>query len=309
MFKEARIKLTVFYLIIIMVITGFFSVVIYRGATAELNRIQNIQRLRRPVGVVIQPIDVDLIDETKTRIAVSLLILNGIILGISGIAGYFLAGKTLDPIAKMMDEQKEFVSNASHELRTPLTSLKTEIEVAIRDKKITLTEAKKLLQSNLDDVNRMTSLSNYLLELNKFQSGRDGIKFSKVDLAGIAKEAAGKKNVKLYLQKVTVNGNRDSLVELVMILIDNAFKYSPKNGEVSVRVRDSEIQVEDHGIGISETDLPHIFDRFYRSDKARANDGYGLGLSIAYQIAQMHGAKISVESKIGKGTTFKVVFS
>ena len=305
MFKEARIKLTAWYLVIIMAISIFFSLIIYRGAILELNRIENMQRLRRPANAPVVIIDPDIVRETKSRIALSLFVLNAVILGFSGISGYFLAGKTLDPIAEMVDEQKEFVANASHEFRTPLTSLKTEIEVALRDKKLTLFEAKRLLGSNLEDVERITKLSNSLLRLNKFQNG--DIPFAKVDLAWVAKRAIGKNKVKSDLKRSVVTGNEDSLIELVAILIDNAFKYGGRTKSVEVRTKSGGIlEVEDHGIGISASDFPHIFDRFYRSDKSRGTDGYGLGLSIAKSIVDLHGGKISVLSTPTKGSIFTV---
>ena len=96
--------------------------------------------------------------------------------------------------------------------------------------------------------------------------------------------------------------------ELISILIDNAVKYG-SNKEISVSFKNKVLKVKDNGVGISEADLPHIFDRFYRGDKARGHDGYGLGLSIAKQIVDINGAKIKVESKLEKGTTFKVIFS
>lgn len=306
-FNSARTKLTLYYLTIIMVISLFFSVIIYKGTTFELNRIENMQRLRRPNPQFV--IDPDIIRETKARIFFSLLTLNLIILGFSGVSGYFLAGKTLDPIKEMMDEQKEFVSNASHELRTPLASLKSQIEVGLRDKKMTLEEARILLSSNLEEVNRMTSLSNYLLKLNKFQNGNTKSEFKKVELSSIVKKVIGKQKIKAQLEKVTVKGNEDSISEMTSILIDNAVKYgNGKTVEVLVK-KPGILIVKDNGIGISNDDLPHIFDRFFRSDKARNKDGYGLGLSIAKQIADMHGARIKVVSKIDKGTTFKVIFS
>lgn len=304
MFTEARIKLTIYYLAIIMVISLFFSAIIYQGATFELSRIENRQRIMRPNPAFM--IDPDIITETKARIFFTLLSLNAIILCISGVSGYFLAGKTLDPIAKMMGEQKEFVSNASHELRTPLASLKSQIEVALRSKNLTSKEAKDLLKSNLEDVNNMTKLSNYLLKLNRQQNTKN--EFKKVDLTQVVNEVVAKRDVKLNLSKVEIMGDRDSLKELVNILIDNAIKYG-EGKEVSVSLKNKILKITDHGIGISEKDLPHVFDRFFRGDKARSHDGYGLGLSIAKQIADNHNAKIRVESKLGVGTTFKVIFS
>jgi|CXWL01.1.fsa_nt_gi signal transduction histidine kinase len=303
-FKSARTKLSLYYLAIIMAISLFFSVIIYKGATFELTRIENMQRSRRPYTQFL--IDPEIIRETKSRISFTLFVLNAFILGVSGFSGYFLSGKTLKPIADMMEEQKEFVSNASHELRTPLAALKSQIEVALRSKKITFKEIKELLQSNLDDVNNMTRLSNYLLKLNKQQNVK--VEFKKVDLVEVVKESMGKKSVNLNLQESVVNGDRDSLKELISILIDNAIKYG-ESKEVRVSLKNKVLKITDHGIGISERDIPHIFDRFFRGDKARNHDGYGLGLAIAKQIADSHGARIKVDSKLGSGSTFKVIFS
>lgn len=289
-----------------MVINVFFSLIIYRGATAEFRRIEKAQHLRRPVPfvVVLEP---EVVSDAKRRIAFSLFNLNLFILGISGIGSYFLAGKTLAPIKKNMDDQKDFVSNASHELRTPLTSLKTEIEVGLRDRQMSLGEARELLKSNLEEVNKMQRLSNYLLTLNKYQNGQ--AEYSKVDLKKIALLAAGKSKVKMNLKRSIVWGNKDALVELVKILLDNAFKYSGKNAKVELMVIKKTLEVKDNGVGISKEDLPRIFDRFYRADKSRSKGGYGLGLAIAKQIADLHGAKLVVESKPEKGSSFKLVFS
>ena len=308
MFHKARIKLTLYYLAVIMIVSLFFSGIIYRSLTFELNRIENLQRIRRPNPVFI--IDPEIVRETKSRIFFSLVSINVAIFGISGVLGYFLAGKTLDPISKMVEEQKEFIGNASHELRTPLSSLKTQIEVSLRDKSLKISDAKEILKSALEDVNKMTKLANYLLELNKYQNNKNISNFKKVDLAEIVKNVVGKnKKVKLSLEKAVIKADRDSVSEMISILIDNALKYS-NNKLVEIKVKKKGILiVEDKGIGISSEDLPHIFDRFYRSDKARSKDGYGLGLSIAKQIANNHKAKINVDSKIGVGTTFKVFFS
>lgn len=321
MFKEARIKLTAYYLAIIMAISLSFSLAIFAGINRELERIQSFQNVRQqrierintflrqnhlPVPSEPPQSESGSLQQVRIRIITILGIINVIILGVSGAGGYFLAGRTLNPIAKMVEEQKEFVGNASHELRTPLTSLKTEIEVFLRDKKSTLVSAKKLLASNLEDVNNMQRLSNYLLKLNKYESGT-GLPMSRVDLKKVVEKATAKMNVKTNLKSTNISGNEDALVELVTVLVDNAVKYSPKGKTVEVRTKSGGIiEVEDHGMGISEADLPHIFDRFYRSDKSRGTDGYGLGLSIAKSIVELHKGKITVNSKAGKGTVFTV---
>lgn len=309
MFRRARIKLTAYYLAIIMAISVFFSLTIYRSATFELQRIGTRQAQRRPMIGAPPILDPEVIDEAKRRIALSLLATNVVILGLSAASGYFLAGKTLEPIRKNVEKQKEFIGSASHELRTPLTSLKTEIEVGLRDKKLTAATARKIFISDLEEINKMQKLSNYLLRLNRLETGKKVFEMSRVDLKKVAVNAISKRNVKSDLKKSVVIGNKDALSELVGILLDNAFKYSPKDKSVSIKVKDKQIEVADKGIGIPKSDLPYIFDRFYRSDKSRTKDGYGLGLSIAKQIADLHGAKIKVESKLGVGSTFKVIFS
>jgi two-component system sensor histidine kinase CiaH len=328
MFKKARIKLTVWYLAIIMAISLSFSGVIYVDVNRELIRIEDLQRTRIqgiirgfpvPISVPNVP-DADVIADSRARILLILGLINLSILVLSGLGGYFLAGLTLDPIKEMVDEQKEFVGNASHELRTPLTSLTTEIEVALRDKRITLGSARELLASNLEEVKKINNLSNYLLKLNKFENGSAQLNFSQVDLKNVVMDAidkvaplaeASKIKIVKKLQDANVRGNEESLVELATILLDNAIKYSQEGGTIEAKTYHSSLQITDQGAGISEEDLPHIFDRFYRADSSRSKekaDGYGLGLSIAKSIVDLHGARIKVDSKIGKGSVFTVIF-
>jgi signal transduction histidine kinase len=321
MFKLARIKLTAWYLVIIMTISLFFSAVIYQGATLELQRIERAQRFRRPPPETFA-IDPEIMEETRQRVILALSILNVAILGISGIAGYFLAGKTLKPIAEMVEKQNHFISDASHELRTPLTSMKTEIEVGLRNGKIDLKSAKELLTSNLEEVNKMQKLANYLLELNMFQSGNGNLALTQIDLKKVTERAIAKisnlaktKNIKITkkLQSATVKGNEDSLIELAVILLDNAVKYSPERKEIIVKTQKvggkALMEFTDFGQGIAKEDLPHIFERFYRAETSRSKiktDGYGLGLSIAKSIVELHQGEIKVKSRLGKGSTFTV---
>lgn len=329
MFKIARIKLTAWYLLIIMGVSFSFSGVIYVGVNRELTRIANFQRTRiqgiirgypNPVEISLGP-DADAINDARVRIVSILALINFSIFVFSGLGGYFLAGLTLDPIAEMIEEQKEFVSNASHELRTPLTSLMTEIEVALKDKKITLADAKMLLKSNLEEVKKMNDLSNYLLKLNKFENGKNTTQFKKVDLKEIVEKSIEKiypiaqaKNIKLIqkTESLVIKANEESMNELVTILLDNAIKYSPSGSSIDVLIKKSgSLIVRDYGVGISPKDLPHIFDRFYRAEASRSktkSEGYGLGLAIAKSIVDQHGATIRVESRPDKGSAFVITF-
>jgi len=321
MFHQARIKLTAWYLVIIMLISLSFSAMIYRGATFELNRIERIQRVRLsfPPRPGIEP---EIVEETKRRIALALASLNLIILGVSGAAGYFLAGKTLKPISEMLEDQKKFVSDASHELRTPLTSLKSEIEVNLRDKNLDLRGAKKVLASNLEEVNNLQNLSDKLIKLTRYPKGGNNFLPIKISLSVIAKEATSKvsslaesKKIEITnkIRNITLEGEKESLVELFVIFLDNAIKYSPRGGNIELTAVKTDsravISFVDHGLGIDKEDIPHIFDRFYRGDKSRTKSGvfgYGLGLAIAKQIAERHGGSIKVDSQINKGTVFTV---
>ena len=328
MFTSARIKLTAWYLFIIMLISIAFSVAIFEVLTSELERVERIQRLRQerqlPVGFRqlnsrLPSIDPEVVEETKNRLKLILLIINLSILGLAGVSGYFLAGRTLKPIKEMVDEQGRFITDASHELRTPLTSLKSEIEVYLRDKNSNLSDARKLLESNLEEVNNLQYLSDNLIKLTQYQK-ENGAKFEEVNIKGIADEALRKvanlaKNKKIVVKNEVkdfiTSGESQGLIEVLVILLDNAIKYSGKEKRVIIRSEKNDgsliIEVKDQGIGISDDDLPHLFDRFYRVDKSRTKSdvsGYGLGLSIAKQIVEKHKGLIKVESEADKGSTF-----
>lgn len=335
MFKEARIKLSGWYLLIIMVISLSFSGAIYAGVNNELIRMDNAQKERQAKVDLLRSYlkqnsfqlppeqsqyESETIEIARVRILSGLGFINLAILVLSGVGGYILAGITLEPISKMVEEQKEFVSNASHELRTPLTSLKTQIEVALRDKKLTFNDARDLLKSSLDDVNSMQKLSNYLLKLNKYDLSAK-LDIAKIDLGRIVLnviddyvQGAANKKIKINknIEQSFINGNEESIGELAAILIDNAIKYSGKSHRIDISVtKTGTFSVKDYGLGIAENDIPHIFDRFYRADASRCKEkieGYGLGLSIAKSIADKAGAKIKVTSSLGKGSTFLVQF-
>jgi signal transduction histidine kinase len=222
----------------------------------------------------------------------------------------------------MLDEQNRFITDASHELRTPLTSLKTSIEVNLRNKNLTINQAKNLIQSNLEDVEYLRVLSDGLLRLAYYQEPNGNMLFEKVSLKEIAENAVDKVKALALDNKIKINsrienleihGDKKSLTELLVILLDNAIKYGKQNSSVKINTLKEDgkviISVSDNGIGIDEKDLPHIFDRFYRAEKSRSKEnvsGYGLGLSIAKKIVELHNGLITVESKKGEGTAFMV---
>ncbi len=295
MFNSARLKLTAWYLLVIMAVSIAFSGMIFQIQVAEWQRIE-----RR--------FHFEVVSEATERLTIFLIIINGGILITAGGLGYVLAGRTLKPIKEMVDDQNRFIGDASHELRTPLTAIKSALEVNLTDK--------KLLKDCLEQVDKLQSLTEGLLQLSK-----DNPKFESVKLAMVIEDAikvvgpkAKPKNITIKSIGVSssVKGDKNSLTDLVTILLDNAVKYSPKKSTVTVETDKSGFSISDQGIGIEQKDLPHIFDRFYRADSARTKSdggGYGLGLSIAKKIVDANHGSIKVESKLDSGTTFSVTFS
>lgn len=335
MFHSARLKLTAWYLLIIIFISLAFSFVIYKGLTAEVERFARIQRLRieRRITVQIIPIesyllpelsvdDRDLVNDIKKRIIFILALVNGLIFILAGVLSYVLAGKTLRPIKEMLEDQNRFITDASHELRTPLTSLKSAMEVHLRDKNLSLKEAKTLIKNNIEDVNKLQALSDSLLQLAQYEKPNGYGHFKTVSITNILKKdinkinpLAKKKEIKIVFKSAeySVEGNEFGLTDLFLVLLDNAIKYSPRRSQVMVGVTKSDgfllVTVADRGMGINKDDLPHLFDRFYRSNEARNKAGiigYGLGLSIAKKIVDTHKGEIFVKSQKNNGTEFVV---
>ncbi len=329
MFHSARLTLTAWYLAIIMAISILFSLVIYVNVNNEYRQLEHLEDIiaeRRMHGLPIPRqlnrswIDPQLITEARSRFISRLILVNVFIFGVSGVAGYFLAGRTLRPIQEMVDEQQRFIADASHELRTPLTSLRSEIEVGLRNKKLTTHESKALLESNLEEVIQLQRLSDSLLELAQAEKRSSRLQFVKISLYDCIDVAIKTLHGSLKKKQITVEkkGTNVSfvadyarLVELFVILLDNALKYSAEKSVIKVEgkyVKDHvEMYVIDEGYGIEDSELPHIFDRFYRSNKSRSKEqisGYGLGLAIAKKIVEDHNGQISAKSTINKGSTF-----
>jgi len=322
MFKAAYLKLTLFYVLIVMIISVSFSAAIYSISTNEIGR--NLA----PQSIIFRNLITDdfndlrsrQIEESNRHLRINLIYYNLIIFIISLFGSYFSARRTLKPIEEAMVSQNRFTADASHELRTPLAAMKAEIEVALRDKKINISESKKLLKSNLEEIEKLEKLSSALLKITRIQEEKKS--FENISLDEVIIEAfekveklAAKKDIefdnKLIHSKIL--GDHQSLVELFVILMDNAIKYSSVKSKINILMKKERhniiVKVKDRGVGIRASDIPFIFNRFYRADSSRSKDkisGYGLGLAIAKQIVDLHNGKISCESKPGKGSEFTV---
>lgn len=324
LFHAATLKLTAWYLLVIMLVSLLFSILVYQTALGELQaRVEQFGQ-NLPNTYLSEPlVDIKQLWLTQSVVASHNIILNLgyinlAILIFGGIASYLMARLTLRPIEESHQAQSRFVSDASHEFRTPLAAMKTELEVAMRAKSLSKKEMNELLVSNLEEVNRLSELSSTLLSLSKMDYS--SLTHEAVVINGIVKRTAARfnksaKRIKFSSKsrRLLVDAHQPSIEELLKILLDNALKYSPENSEVRISLKKhyskAIIQVKNSGKGISPKDLPHIFDRFYRADDARkykADSSFGLGLSLAKKIVELHGGELSVTSGVNKETTFSV---
>lgn len=329
MFESARLKLTGWYLLIILTITILFSSAFYQASTQEIQRLINrieIDRQLEEVGAI-APMPrgrnmptVEELKELKARALFSLFILNGIILVFAGGASYFLAGRTLRPIKLMMDEQNIFISNASHELRTPIATLRAEMEAKLLEKHIDDKNARALIQSNLEELSTLQEVTNSLLRITQVHALNEKKIRQEIPLQQLLNDAEKKvaalaKQKKIKIKTDTTSArvivNPQEITECFVIILDNAIKYSDQKSMITLTTKlDGKcvlVSIADTGAGIPEKDIPHIFTRFYRADVSRSQtNGYGLGLSIAHAIISSHKGSITVSSVEGTGSTFTI---
>lgn len=327
MFQSATLKLTGWYLLILMSISLLFSILVYQVASSEVNtRLTRLQvGIQREADLFSQPgfnpgqLRENQAHEAATNLFIGLMYGNILILVAGGIGSYLLARRTLEPIERAHEAQSRFTSDASHELRTPLAVMKTELEVALRDPKLTKDEMHELLESNLEEVDKLTRLSHTLLQLSKLD--HTSLDKEIVNLTALTDRVIRRFDKTgsriaghLSADPLLVDGHAVSLEELATILVDNAIKYSPDDSLISVTVtkRNNKacLEVTNTGKGIAAADLPYIFDRFYRADSSRtggAKTGYGLGLSLAKKIVEIHDGELSASSAPDHATTFTVL--
>lgn len=313
-FDKAVVKLTLIYTGILAVICLGFSCVFWLTTDHELNR--PFYPKTEVVQTEISDDSINIIlrqknEQTRFGLFINLMVINASVLILGAVASYFLAKWTLDPIEKMTEQQSQFISNASHELRTPLTALAMENEVTLRDKTMTKNDLVDVIESNLEETKKLQKLTNYLLKL-----GQDGdIKLSEIAVKKIAQNAiernesfASAKKIKIEnnIKAFKLKANSEALENILATLIENAIKYSPEKTTIKIGAKNGKVFVADEGSGIAPEDLPHIFERFYRAEKSRTTDGYGLGLSLAQQLAEQMNLKIEAKNNKSKGSTFLI---
>ncbi|VEP18618.1 Two-component sensor histidine kinase [Hyella patelloides LEGE 07179] len=255
-----------------------------------------------------------------------------ITLGFTGIVGWILAGLAMQPVKLSYEQLQRFTADASHELRAPVAAILSNAQVGLLAPAEDRHQPRQRLENIVTQSKHISVLITNLLFLARHQGKLNPQDITKTDvvellnsLANQYQVLAAEKGLDFQLNLPTTSqktygdrnmptsyADRDLLQQAIHNLLDNAVKYTPSGGMVAltleVKPRRILITVQDTGIGIPASDLPHIFDRFYRVDKARTRQtgGFGLGLAIAQQIIEAHNGKITVESKAGKGTKFQI---
>lgn len=337
--RSATAQLAMTYLLIIMVMSVSFSVVLYNTSSRELGRQippdrffngatmtgpgSNSENENSSLPVNVNQFFKERAAEARQNLIHRLIGLNALVLVGGAAVSYYLARRSLRPIEANMEAQAQFVSDASHELRTPLTAIQTSNEVALRKQKLTIAEARQVIEQNTDDIARLKELSDGLLNLARQDRAVD-IVMSEVALQDVTSDAlnqvielaqAKHMSVQDEVDNIRVLSDRPGLERVLVILLDNAIKYSDQGSAIYISTRQKGksvyVDVRDEGIGIRASDLPHVFRRFYRADNSRTSvgaerHGYGLGLAIARQIMKAQGGDVGVVSTVGEGSTFTI---
>jgi signal transduction histidine kinase len=217
-----------------------------------------------------------------------------------------------------LQQQRRFVADASHELRTPLTTIRGNLGLLKRRPPIAEEDERAVLDDMVEETDRLIRLTNDLLTLARSDAGR-ALRSERVPIVPLVDDVCRQANILSKgrtivceaVPSVNVRGDQDALKQVLLILLDNALKYTPAGGTISIEAEQTDrvvnIRIADTGPGIAPDDLPHIFDRFYRSDEARSGDGAGLGLAIAHELVEAQHGAVTVQSKLGQGSTFSVM--
>ena len=321
MFTKASFKLAAWYVAILMSLSLMLSVWVYNETVDEVKHSLDNQLRQSVISLLPRRDAIEILNqqlaESKVRIAFRLVLMNVGVLTLGSLVSYGLARRTLQPIESAMEAQNRFTADASHELRTPLSAMKTEIEVILRDPKVGKAEMREVLQSNVEEVDRLGQLVQGLLVLARDE---DQISVQPLDAKAFITKTAQRwrsiaqthgKKLATQLVDLKLQADRTSLDTVLGVLIDNAIKYSAPGSTITIATtcQDGQacITVHNTGVGIAPQDLPHVFDRFYRADSSRTKNtvtGHGLGLSIAQKLASNMRGNIGVSSKFGEDATF-----
>lgn len=308
-FARARFRLALLFAGIVVILVVVSGVITYLNVRSDL---QTAARGAFSSGETEQ----EFVTRSLSSFRWRLLAVDGAIILAVGIGGLLYARSTLRPIRDNVAAQKRFIADASHELRTPLTIMKTDFEVALRDPGL-VQDARPVLRSGLEEVDRMTGMVEDLLTLSRIDAHQERLVDERFDLAALARQTAQKLAGLAAASGVTVNaggadtapaaGDERHTQRALANVLKNALEHSP-GGTVEVQAVVasglSSVTVTDHGEGIPPGELEHIFDRFYRADPSRSQEhgGLGLGLAIARWALRRMGGDLVAESTVGSGT-------
>jgi signal transduction histidine kinase len=305
---RTQLALAIFYFLVTAVLLGISS---------EITRIVFIERISHRFEdhpTIAQETELRRATPASVREELQnvMLAVNGILLTLAGIMGYFLAGLTLDPLKKSYEKEQRFLSDASHELRTPLTILRTSLENLETKAEGT---TKKDMRDAIEEVDHMHHLLQNLLVLSRAQQN---LPITSVSLNALLKHCiermqifAEKEKQTLFLKEdgqYSIEGNERVLEQAITNVIENAITYNKPKGNVTIHLfkRDKYacIAISDTGIGMTEEEIAQSTERFYRAEESRTrtHGGSGLGLAITQQIIELHKGKLEITSKIHKGT-------
>ena len=312
-FLWARLKLTAFYTVGVALILIVFSFAVYGIFVNNINSDLEYE------GVDFESeanVEMQIIDKAQDRLQTILLSIDVLIIFLIAGLSYYLAGKTLEPIELSYLRQKKFVADAAHELRTPLAVMRTGTE-AVLSADNSKEKYKKMLVSSLEEMRYLSAIVDDLLFLANGDSLRK-VEFTKFNFSNLLQKQidlmrvyADKKGIEIsdeIKEELYVNGNKAYLKRLLANILKNAIDYNKPRGKVAVTLKQNknslELEVIDTGIGISNKDLKHIMERFYKADMSHTNQtgGAGLGLSITDEIVKLHKGSMHISSKLNEGT-------
>ena len=275
------------------------------------------------VGVVYLGKDINALYKGLTKFSYFLGLVSFVALVLAAMAGYYIAGCVMAPMQAAYERQKQFTADASHELRTPLSVVMASADLLSNDPAVQSPFLRQVIDDVKDEVKKMSKLVGDLLIIARSDNNVEKLNMQEFDLSASMQQVlrnmqpmADKKNITLVgniAESILWVGDEQKINQLIMILVDNAVKYTQDYGTVTVtaevpKSKRLRFSVADNGIGLAKEDKEKIFGRFYRVDKARSRQmgGNGLGLAIAKDIVDVHHGYIYVESELGKGTTFTV---
>jgi signal transduction histidine kinase len=325
MFRKANIKLTLLYSTLFLVSFWLFSAGLYIWMENSFGENYVIEVEQQGESEFDEE-EINIVDIASAlamdRLRNTLLVLNGVLILVVPCLAWLMTRRTLAPVQRIHEQQKQFVSDVAHELRTPLSIMSGELEVELR-KERTPAEYQQVLTSSKQETDRLIELAENLLFLARADQERQTIEFEKVDVTDLIgniiaslQDESIKKGIAIYLkpeeEPTFVRGQPVMLGRLFFNLIHNAIRYTPSQGGVWIFLetgkRYAEVKIRDTGAGLAPEDKERIFNRFYRVDSSRSKTkGYGLGLAICKSIVDLHHGRIIVRSSLGQGSTFTVI--